>query len=124
MYGPPLILATLSAHTTALTTAIPLFTFLSLSRLGLWTFDLTTTETTQLLVPASTRSSFGGTEQSLVAFFELLQWVAAAVWSRPDQFPWLALGSLGAVAVSAGMYASWVRGKRGHLVHLDVVCGK
>ena len=101
-----------------------LFTFLSLTRLGLWTFDLTTTELTQTRVPASTRSSFAGTEMALVSGFELAQWVAAAVWARPEDFRWLAVGSLGAVGVAAGVYAGWVRGRRGHLLHLEEVVGR
>ena len=106
--------------------ALSLFTFLSLSRLGLWTFDLTTQELTQTRVPLQTRSSFAGTEMSFVSVFELAHWVAAAIFSRPEDFRWLAVGSLGAVGMSTCMYAFWVRQQRGHLMHWESIgkgCG-
>ncbi|MCJ1286286.1 hypothetical protein MMC26_005631 [Xylographa opegraphella] len=99
--------------------AVVMFTFLSLSRLGLWVFDLTTQEITQTGVQSRIRSSFAGIEMAFVSFFELSQWLLAAVVSRPEQFHWLALGSLGAVLCSTCMYACWVRGQRGHLTHWD-----
>ncbi|KAL9108614.1 MAG: hypothetical protein Q9187_008269, partial [Circinaria calcarea] len=49
-----------------------LFSTLCLSRLGLWTFDLTTQELTQTRVPPSGRSSFAGVEMSFVSLFELM----------------------------------------------------
>jgi iron-regulated transporter 1 len=96
-----------------------LFTNLSFSRLGLWIFDLTTQQLTQTLVPPATRSSFTGCEYSLVAFFELGNFVMAMIWHRPEQFRWIALISLAAVGVSSVMYAEWVRRMRGHLVHWE-----
>ncbi|PQE25784.1 iron transporter protein [Rutstroemia sp. NJR-2017a BBW] len=96
-----------------------LFTNLSFSRLGLWIFDLTTQQLTQTLVPSATRSSFTGCEYSLVAFFELGNFVMAMIWHRPEQFRWIALISLAAVGVSSVMYAEWVRRMRGHLVHWE-----
>jgi len=102
-----------------------LFLSLSLTRLGLWTFDLTTQELTQTRVAASQRSSFAGTEMSFVSVFELAHWVLAAVFARPEQFRYLAGMSLGAVGAAAGLYAGWVRGRRGHLLHLErLPCGK
>lgn len=112
--SPPLLLA------------LPLFTFLSASRLGLWIYDLTTQQLTQTLVPPSSRSSFAGVENSFVSFFELSQHVATIALSRPEQFRYLAVGSWGAVAVSVCLYAGWVRRERGHLVHWEVLgkgCG-
>ncbi|MCJ1341506.1 hypothetical protein MMC09_006802 [Bachmanniomyces sp. S44760] len=105
---------------------LTLFTFLSFSRLGLWLFDLTTTELTQTLVSPGSRSSFAGTEMSFVNVFELGQWVLAAVFSNPEDFIWLAGGSICAVGIAAGMYALWVRRRRGHLMHWEKVgagCG-
>lgn len=97
--------------------AITLFLPLSFSRLGLWVFDLTTQELAQTHVPPAQRSSFAGTETALASLFELLQWLAAAVWNKPEDFRWLALGSLGAVGTSLVIYSGWVRRRRGHLVH-------
>lgn len=98
---------------------VSMFSFLSLSRLGLWVFDITTQELTQIYVAPQTLASFAGTEMSFVSLFELSQWILAAIISRPNQFGWLALISLGAVACSTGMYALWVMKHRGHLVHWE-----
>ncbi|TGO79228.1 hypothetical protein BELL_0039g00020 [Botrytis elliptica] len=80
--------------------ALFLFTSLSLSRLGLWIFDLTTQQLSQTLIAPTQRSSFAGCEYSLVALFELGNYVMAIIWSRQDQFGWVALVSL--VAVGGG----------------------
>ncbi|KAF5869945.1 putative iron-regulated transporter protein [Botrytis fragariae] len=71
--------------------ALFLFATLSLSRLGLWIFDLTTQQLSQTLIAPTQRSSFAGCEYSLVALFELGNYVMAIIWSRPDQFGWVAL---------------------------------
>ncbi|THV45500.1 hypothetical protein BGAL_0481g00010 [Botrytis galanthina] len=105
--------------------ALFLFASLSLSRLGLWIFDLTTQQLSQTLIAPTQRSSFAGCEYSLVALFELGNYVMAIIWSRQDQFGWVALISLMAVGVSTVAYAGWVRTVRGHLVHWERVgrCG-
>ncbi|KAF7895357.1 hypothetical protein EAF00_007171 [Botryotinia globosa] len=105
--------------------ALFLFATLSLSRLGLWIFDLTTQQLSQTLVAPTQRSSFAGCEYSLVALFELGNYVMAIIWSRQDQFGWVALVSLMAVGGSTVVYAGWVRTVRGHLIHWERVgrCG-
>ncbi|TVY50111.1 Solute carrier family 40 member [Lachnellula occidentalis] len=99
--------------------AFTLFFFLSISRLGLWIFDLTTQQLTQTMNPASQRSSFAGLEYSFVSLFGLVQHLVAIVLHRPEQFKWIALMSLGATAVSTMAYAGWVCKMRGHLVHWE-----
>ncbi|KAF7868664.1 hypothetical protein EAF04_005194 [Stromatinia cepivora] len=118
----PTLLPRIVPSTNSILLPLLLFTTLSFSRLGLWIFDLTTQQLTQTLVTPTHRSSFTGCEYSLVAFFELGNNVMAMVWSRPEQFKWVALVSLGAVGLSAVMYAGWVRSVRGHLVHWERVC--
>ncbi|KAJ8058287.1 hypothetical protein OCU04_012481 [Sclerotinia nivalis] len=118
----PTLLPRIVPSTNSILLPLLLFTALSFSRLGLWIFDLTTQQLTQTLVTPTQRSSFTGCEYSLVAFFELGNNVMAMVWSRPEQFKWVALVSLGAVGFSAVMYAGWVRSVRGHLVHWERVC--
>lgn len=104
--------------------SLAMFCFLSISRLGLWIFDLTTQELTQKGIPVEERSAFAGTEMAFISLFELAQWIAGAILSRPDQFQWLASGSLAAVFGSAALYATWVRSQRGHLIHLEKLdCG-
>ncbi|TVY56040.1 Solute carrier family 40 member 2 [Lachnellula cervina] len=99
--------------------AFTLFFFLSISRLGLWIFDLTTQQLTQTMNPASQRSSFAGVEYSFVSLFGLAQHIVAIVLHRPEQFKWIALMSLGATAISTVAYAGWVWKMRGHLVHWE-----
>lgn len=98
---------------------VAMFTFLCFSRLGLWVFDITTQELTQTYVAPKTLASFAGTEMSFVSLFELSQWILVAIISKPEQFRWLALVSLGAVACSTAMYSFWVLRHRGHLVHWE-----
>ncbi|KAI0151925.1 Ferroporti-1 [Hypoxylon sp. NC0597] len=99
--------------------SIVLFSFLAFSRLGVWVFDLTTQQLTQTLVPQNQRSSFAGTENSVVNIFELLGSGAAIAFPRTDQYKWLATVSLVSVVISWVMYAGWVHQQRGHLVHWE-----
>ncbi|KAG4432221.1 hypothetical protein IFR05_012302, partial [Cadophora sp. M221] len=115
----PKILTAIIPHPSRPLLAFTLFTFLSLSRLGLWIYDLTTQQLTQTLTSPSTRSSFTGVEYSFVSLFELAQNIMAIILSRPGDFKWIALVSLLAVGLSTGMYAAWVARMRGHLVHWE-----
>ncbi|KAG0649553.1 Iron-regulated transporter 1 [Hyphodiscus hymeniophilus] len=99
--------------------AFMLFFFLSISRLGLWIYDLTTQQLTQTMVAPSHRSSFTGVEYSFVAFFELGQYIITVVLHKPDQFKWVASFSWIAVLLSTVAYAGWVWRMRGHLVHWE-----
>ncbi|KAI1137979.1 Ferroporti-1 [Hypoxylon sp. FL0543] len=74
--------------------SVILFSFLACSRLGVWVFDLTTQQLTQTLVPQNQRSSFAGTENSVVNIFELLGAGAAIAFPRTEQYKWLATASL------------------------------
>jgi hypothetical protein len=46
---------------------------------------------------------------SFVSLFGLGHWVITAIWSKHEQFRWLALGSVAAVGCSVGIYAWWLR---------------
>lgn len=96
-----------------------LFFFLSISRLGLWVYDLTTQQLTQTMSLPSKRSSFTGVEYSFVSFFELGHYIMTIVLHRPEQFKWIALLSWIAVMISTVAYAGWVWKVRGHLVHWE-----
>jgi iron-regulated transporter 1 len=99
--------------------AFILFFFLSISRLGLWIYDLTTQQLTQTMTLPSQRSSFTGVEYSFVSLFELAQYIVTMILHRPEQFKWIALMSWIAVAISTIAYAGWVWRMRGHLVHWE-----
>ncbi|KAF1835287.1 hypothetical protein BDW02DRAFT_293609 [Decorospora gaudefroyi] len=90
-----------------------------LSRLGLWGFDLSVQFLVQEDAPESTRGSFSAIEMSLQNFFELLSFATTMVFWRPDEFWIPVLVSGAAVALSAALFAAFVRGKRGHLLHTD-----
>ncbi|CAG8973616.1 hypothetical protein HYALB_00002181 [Hymenoscyphus albidus] len=97
------------------------FAFLSLSRLGLWIFDLTTQQLTQTLNPPQALSTFTGVEYSFVSFFELCQHLMGIFLGKPEEFMWIASVSSIAVGISSIAYAGWVRHRRGHLVHWEKV---
>ncbi|KAI9730582.1 MAG: hypothetical protein M1834_005823 [Cirrosporium novae-zelandiae] len=106
-------------------TSFALFVPLTFSRLSTWTFDLSTQILTPLLLSSNqSLASFASVERSFKSFFELLQWIITAIWPRPEQFPWLAVGTSATIAGAAAMYAGWVGGReqRGHLVHWEKVC--
>lgn len=116
---PHLVSRLLGSITSQPLLAFVLFFFLSLSRLGLWIYDLTTQQLTQTMTSPSQRSSFTGVEYSFVSMFELGQHIVAIVLHRPEQFKWIALMSWTAVAISTLIYAGWVWRMRGHLVHWE-----
>jgi iron-regulated transporter 1 len=53
--------------------------------------------------------------------FDLLKYAMTLAAARPAQFKWTALGSVVAVGGGVVCYAVYLRGVRGHLVHLDWV---
>lgn len=93
-----------------------------LSRVGLWSFDLTAQLLVQNSIDASHRGSFSATESSLQNFFELCTFAMTIIWSEPEQFKYPATVSLVAVYTAAAFYARYVRVERGHLLHLPECC--
>lgn len=93
-----------------------------LSRIGLWSFDLTAQLLVQNSVDASQRGTFSATESSLQNVFELCTFAMTIVWSQPQQFMYPATVSLVAVYAAAAVYTRFVRVERGHLVHLPQCC--
>lgn len=90
-----------------------------LSRVGLWGFDLCAQLIIQEEVRGPQRGEFSSTEASLQNAFELLSYVSTMVWSRPSQFRYPALLSVVVVYVSAFLFGKFLRGRRGHLLHLS-----
>ena len=111
-----------------------------LSRIGLWGYDLCAQtiiqnvrysklfhlchlEAGKVLIDGQevqefNRGSFSSTEQVLQNVFELLSYVLTIIASRPDQFRYPVTVSAGATFIAGGLYASYLRRKRGHLIHL------
>ncbi|ETI22095.1 hypothetical protein G647_06166 [Cladophialophora carrionii CBS 160.54] len=90
-----------------------------LSRIGLWGYDLCAQFIIQQEVQGPQRGSFSSTEATLQNLFELLSYVTTIVWSSPRQFQYPVLLSTVAVFTAAGLYAYFLRQRRGHLVHLS-----
>ncbi len=63
----------------------------------------------QVEIPASQRSTFAGTEQSFKSFAELCHWGATMILSRPDQFRWLAVGSVVVTGMGTALFGLWAR---------------
>ncbi|KAL2396964.1 Solute carrier family 40 member 2 [Exophiala dermatitidis] len=98
---------------------LPLFiTGVILSRFGLWSFDLCAQLIIQESILPAYRGSFSAVEMSLQNLFELCAFATTIAWPRPDQFRYPALVSLAALYLSAGLYAKFVRDRRGHLLHM------
>ena len=62
-------------------------------------------------------------EASFQNLFEMLSYVSTIIFSRPDQFQWPVVISLVAVYASGGLYAFFVRKRRGHLFHAPPCMG-
>ncbi|TVY38510.1 Solute carrier family 40 member, partial [Lachnellula occidentalis] len=86
---------------------ITLFAFLSLSRVGHFANYLMVQELGQVEIPVSQRSTFAGVEQSFKSLGELSHWLATLIWSQPEDFRWLALGSFLVTGLSAGLFGTW-----------------
>ncbi|KAH8660335.1 Ferroporti-1 [Xylariales sp. PMI_506] len=90
-----------------------------LSRVGLWGFDLCVQIIVQEDVDADIRGTFSSVEASWQNAFELLSYTSTMIFSRPEQFMWPALTSLGAVALACCCFTSFVYIRRGHIIHLE-----
>ena len=77
-----------------------------------------TTSTLQEVEP-SFRGSFSSIEASLQNFFELCSYALTMVYARPSQFGNPVLCTVASVFVAGGLYARFVRKRRGHLFHVS-----
>lgn len=69
------------------------------SRLGLWAFDITVTQLMQEYIPVGIRGTIGGMQKSWNAFFELLSFGLALIFSDPRDFPLYGFVSYTAVRI-------------------------
>lgn len=90
--------------------------FVSASRLGRWTGSLCAQQLAQSCVQPEERSMFAGTEASLASTFGLGHWIATVIWSKRQEFHWIALSSLLVTVCSTGLYAFWLLGRGKRLV--------
>lgn len=107
-----------------------------LSRVGLWGFDLSAQIIVQEVrsckspgrrelticfqeVEPDYRGTFSSQEFALQNIFEMLTYASTIVFPRPADFKYPALVSAAAVTLAGCLYAVFVRGRRGHLIHLS-----
>ncbi|KAF8531418.1 Ferroporti-1 [Gautieria morchelliformis] len=89
------------------------------SRVGLWGFDLCAQMVIQEGVESDFRGSFSSLEASFQNAFELCSYALTIIFARPDQFRYPVSMSSVVVLVAGGLYALFVRKRRGHLLHLS-----
>jgi len=83
--------------------------FIILSRIGLWMFDMAHAQILQQNVREREMSTVGGVELSFCSLAELVTLgIAALIADRSGGFTLLVLLSCAAVTVSAVMFSSWV----------------
>jgi iron-regulated transporter 1 len=64
------------------------------------------------------RGEFSTTEAALQNLFDLLQYSSTIIFSKPDMFKYPVSISCGAVGIALAVVASFVRKRRGHLLHI------
>jgi iron-regulated transporter 1 len=90
---------------------------ISLSRLGLWGFDLSQTQIMQEQVSSDRIGTIFGCQYALSSLFEVAQFVLTLVWYKPSQFYIPTTISFVSVLISAIIFSKYVFNVRGHLFH-------
>lgn len=100
-----------------------LFVGLSLSRIGLWSFDLAQLAQVQWALRSHPRrNALMGLQFALQNLLDLFHYALTIIWARPSQFRNAADVSFVAIGVATFLYTFvYARRERGHLVHLDKV---
>ncbi|KAK4634795.1 Solute carrier family 40 member 1 [Fulvia fulva] len=100
-------------------TAIGTVSAVIASRVGLWGFDLSAQIIVQEEVELENRGTFSSQEFALQNIFEMLAFASTIVFPRPADFKYPATVSAIAVGIAGILYATFVRARRGHLIHLS-----
>ena len=76
----------------------------SVSRVGLWVFDISVTMLYQNMVPDGVRGMVGGTQQSLNSFFTMISGCLGLIFRKPEQFWIIALAGYISIMISMILY--------------------
>lgn len=113
------------SRSNAVVSATGLAVGVALSRVGLWGYDLCAQNIVQDEVDPHHRGTFSTAEAAFQNLFELISYATTVIFSRPDQFRWPVVTSVAAVYIAGGLYAMFVRKRRGHLFHAPpCICAK
>ncbi|EMT60703.1 Solute carrier family 40 member 1 [Fusarium odoratissimum] len=88
-----------------------------LSRIGLWGVDLSAQVIIQEEVEAEKRGAFSAVEASWQNVFEMCSYTSTIIFSSPSQFHNPTALSVTSVFFAWLLYSSFVKKRRGHLVH-------
>jgi iron-regulated transporter 1 len=113
----PVVLSMTSQYSGSMIGSFMLFGGMSLSRVGLWVFDIAETILLQQMVDPSQLGSISGWQHSLCNLFDLSQFILTAVVSDPYDFIIPSSISWIAVFCATLCYTYFVRKERGHLLH-------
>jgi len=102
---------------TSLMSAVGLVVAVAFSRVGLWGFDLSVQNIVQDEVQDDRRGIFSSVEASFQNIFEMLAWALTIIWPNPDSFQWPIVISVATVYLAGGLFAHFLRRRRGHLLH-------
>lgn len=80
-----------------------------LSRIGLYGFDLGLLTLQQVVVEEKKRLFMGAAEQALCSCGTSAVFLGSMLWSRPDQFKWLAICSTTFVCLGSIVFTVWAR---------------
>ncbi|KAJ3222552.1 hypothetical protein HK099_002184 [Clydaea vesicula] len=89
----------------------------SLSRFGLWTFDLCETQILQEQVDNSIAGLISGNQYVFFNLGDLCSFLLTLIFSSPEDFYIPSLISIGSVFFGIIFYTSYVLKERGHLLH-------
>lgn len=63
------------------------------------------------------RGIFSSVEASFQNIFDMLAWALTIIWPSPNSFQWPIVISVAAVYAAGGLFAHFLRRRRGHLLH-------
>ncbi|XP_038044954.1 solute carrier family 40 member 1-like [Patiria miniata] len=89
------------------------------SRVGLWMFDLVTTQLIQENVQENQRGVFNGVQRSLECSMDMLHFILVIILPAPETFGYLIVISFFFICTGAVLYCVFSFRDRGHLFHTE-----